>query len=246
MAHSKRNPLPRLLELVIRERDRLIDAVEQHSATAVPPSIVGPDGMGELVDTGEVGKLLARFRPRDGRGEFETFYDAAVRMLNESPNGSHWLPKLERLRTCHQRLYHRAQRLAEERKRGLFGWSIKHHAPALNELTSVATAFRSRRAASEKSVRRTVKRRRPTTEPKHLTDRQCEVLEVVAQCDGNFTKAGKRLGIHRKTVAEHYHTALRKTGRTATKPQTRRLPTDRRGQALESSDRRLGGGSGGC
>lgn len=83
----------------------------------------------------------------------------------------------------------------------------------------------------------TRRRRRPRGDSvRPLTDRQLMAVQVVGECKGNFTEAGRRLGLHRKTVRLHYQAGMRKlaakthvrAGRGAPKRQA--LPESGRGE----------------
>ena len=87
------------------------------------------------------------------------------------------------------------------------------------------------KAVGESVPKRKRKRRQSSKEQIPLTSRQSEVVHIVAECKGNMSEAARRLGLHRKTVAEHYNTAMKKMGIAAIKHRTQSLPLDRRGQA---------------
>ncbi len=73
-----------------------------------------------------------------------------------------------------------------------------------------------------------------------LTARQVEVMQIVGEHKGNISEAARCMGLDRKTVSEHFNAACKKLGKKAmSKPRTRSLPQDNRGQANVSRDRRL-------
>ena len=83
------------------------------------------------------------------------------------------------------------------------------------------------------------RRRRPPLEKKiaELTARQIEVVQVAGECKQNFAEAGRRLGIDRKTVKQHWDAAMKKlsaagipTPARSLKTATRRLSESRRGE----------------
>jgi hypothetical protein len=87
------------------------------------------------------------------------------------------------------------------------------------------------------------KKRRCPLRP--LTDRQAEVMEVVARHEGNIPAAAAELGVSRQYTSDTYRTGCRKLGmqpkrRSAHKEQP--FPRDRRGQdrVAEGDDRRRG------
>jgi hypothetical protein len=82
---------------------------------------------------------------------------------------------------------------------------------------------------ADKPARRTRRGTKPR-KPRPLTGRQVEAVQVVGECKGDIAKAAKRLGLHRKTVAESYKAGLTKLGKVAVKHGTRLFPRDRRGQ----------------
>jgi hypothetical protein len=84
-------------------------------------------------------------------------------------------------------------------------------------------------------------RKRPPLEAAPLTEKQTEVVQIVGECKGNFAEAGRRLGLDRKTVKQHYQAAMGKMGKAAIKRVTGPLPCDRRGQSrlTDDDDRRL-------
>lgn len=78
---------------------------------------------------------------------------------------------------------------------------------------------------------------------KRITDRQREIAETVAHCQGNVAEAARRLGIDESTARQSYKEALRKLGQNPVRvrrPVTRSLPKDKRGQirVTEGDDRR--------
>jgi len=81
--------------------------------------------------------------------------------------------------------------------------------------------------AKAKRTRRGTRDRKP----RPLTPRQTEVVQIVGECRGDIAKAAKRLGLHRKTVAEAYRAGLKKLGKVAVTHGTRLYSRDRRGQA---------------
>ncbi len=97
-------------------------------------------------------------------------------------------------------------------------------------------------AATQGRQRANRKRKQPSADVKPLTVKQAQAVQVVGECEGNYAKAAKRLGVDRTTVKEHYLAAMAKLGQQATrgKPKKQRLPTDRRGQSniAEDTDRR--------
>lgn len=80
------------------------------------------------------------------------------------------------------------------------------------------------------------RRRRQPAEPKPLTPKQVEVVQLYGECKGDFAEVARRMNLDRKTVVEHYEAAMKKMGKTAVKPTTRSIPADRRGQATLSHD----------
>jgi hypothetical protein len=74
--------------------------------------------------------------------------------------------------------------------------------------------------------------------PRDLTAKQLEAAQVVAECNGNFAEAARRMGVKSpKTVRQHYETAMKKLGRKALgKPKMTSLPVDRRGQTNLADD----------
>jgi hypothetical protein len=81
------------------------------------------------------------------------------------------------------------------------------------------------------------RRQRRRTEPRPPTPKQLEVLHVVGEV--GFAEAARRLGIHRKTLKEHYDRAVKKAGPLATtllKGHTVQMPKDHREQADIAGD----------
>jgi predicted DNA-binding protein (UPF0251 family) len=77
------------------------------------------------------------------------------------------------------------------------------------------------------------RRRRMRQEPRPLTPKQTEAMQIVGECEGDLAEAARKVGICRKSLAERYSAALKKIGLTAAqylKPKTVSLPRDRRGQ----------------
>jgi len=76
------------------------------------------------------------------------------------------------------------------------------------------------------------KRRRPSLEVRSLTPRQVEVMQIASECETNLAETARRMGLHRKTVEQHYRAACKKLGIKAVtgKPKTHSIPLDRRGQ----------------
>lgn len=114
-----------------------------------------------------------------------------------------------------------------------------------NQIARVGELVReslSREQAPKKKRRR--KRRPPLDKDiRPLTDRQTEVVQIVGECKGNFAEAARRMCLNRKTVKEHYDTAMAKLGLAGVrnpakqlKPKTQRLPEDRRGQVNISGE----------
>jgi predicted DNA-binding protein (UPF0251 family) len=87
----------------------------------------------------------------------------------------------------------------------------------------------ARRVRNTPPVKR---RRRPgLRNVRPLTPRQLEATQAVADCEGNLSKAAKRLGIARNTLLEIYNAANEKLGIAALKKhRTHSTPKDRRGQ----------------
>jgi len=78
-----------------------------------------------------------------------------------------------------------------------------------------------------------------------LTEKQQQILQMVAECNGNKSEAARRLRLDVSTVRQHWRAGMEKLGKLATTskaPKKQRLPSDRRGQAdvSESDDRRRG------
>jgi hypothetical protein len=84
------------------------------------------------------------------------------------------------------------------------------------------------------------RRRRPAAEPKPLTAKQVEAVQIVGECRGDFAEAARRLKRDRKTIVGHYEAAQEKLGKSAVKAATQPLPKDRRGQEniADGDDRR--------
>ena len=126
-------------------------------------------------------------------------------------------------------------RALQKRDPGFAGRLLRE---AEKRFPEVAKALKTRLSGAKSTKRR----RRQTDKVRPLTERQAEVLVAVGECNGSLTAAAKRLGIDRKTVAQHYEVCLRKLGHKVVRHATRRLPTDRRGQLNISpeDDRRRG------
>lgn len=81
--------------------------------------------------------------------------------------------------------------------------------------------------------------RNRTAESRPLTPRQTEVMQVVAENNGNIAAAARALARDPKTVRETYNAGLKKLGRRVL-PKAKTIPMrhDRRGQVDVSEDRR--------
>jgi hypothetical protein len=95
--------------------------------------------------------------------------------------------------------------------------------------------------AGEPSKPQRRRRKRPPMIEKPLTDKQVEAVQIVGECSGNLSEAARRLATDRSALTQRYRAALRKMGKAVVKHATKRLPTDRRGQATvgERDDSRL-------
>ena len=104
----------------------------------------------------------------------------------------------------------------------------------------------TKKEASKKGGEPSEPRKTRRTISKPLTDKQAEALQVVAECQGNYTKAGKRMGIGRKAAEQRYKAAMKKMGKKIIKHATEQMPVDLRGQPTvdAESDQKLGGSGG--
>jgi predicted DNA-binding protein (UPF0251 family) len=93
--------------------------------------------------------------------------------------------------------------------------------------------------ASKSATGRRRRRRQPAKPIDSLTSRQAEAVHIVGEANGNFSEAAKAMGISRAAVVKLYRKAMHRLGRNAlTKPRTKAIPTDQRGQdnvAVKSS-----------
>ena len=97
---------------------------------------------------------------------------------------------------------------------------------------TMAADYRERLAACARYFDAARKRRRPSLEVRSLTPRQVEVMQIASECETNLAETARRMGLHRKTVEQHYRAACKKLGIKAVtgKPKTHSIPLDRRGQ----------------
>ncbi|MFH0964718.1 MAG: hypothetical protein V2A58_12000 [Planctomycetota bacterium] len=81
--------------------------------------------------------------------------------------------------------------------------------------------------------------RRASYKTPGLTPKQIEACAMLTECNGNYVKAGRRLGRDPKTVRQHVQTAYKKMGEKlpAGKPKKQDHPHDKRGQVLLSGGR---------
>ncbi len=94
--------------------------------------------------------------------------------------------------------------------------------------------------ATKHEAKRPRRKRRAALEPKQLTARQVEIVQLYGECKGDFAEMRRRLGVDRKTVVEIYEAASRKLGTAAVaNPSTTSMPQDHRGQVNVSEDRRV-------
>jgi hypothetical protein len=98
---------------------------------------------------------------------------------------------------------------------------------ALSDLRQLAAPTRS-----DKRRRRSKHRRSPPKKPRPLTEKQTEAMQLVGEHKGDITAAARAAGKSRQAMAKLYQKACAKLGQSVREkaPQTRRLPTDRRGQ----------------
>ncbi len=112
--------------------------------------------------------------------------------------------------------------------------AVNDHSQLLQVVAGeIKLAERSVDAPQEKPRGKPSRRRRTKpADDKPLTQRQAEVVHIVAECEGNISKAAKQLGRNPKTVRETYATAMEKLGKAARpmKPKTLRAAVDKRGQ----------------
>jgi DNA-binding CsgD family transcriptional regulator len=109
------------------------------------------------------------------------------------------------------------------------------------------------RGTDPNSPRQKKRTRRPAIEknPRPLTPRQTEVMQIVGECKGNFAQAARQIGLNRKTVEQHYIAATKKLGMHAVRAAERkpkapqRLPEDHRQQvdAFKNEDGQVRPGS---
>jgi hypothetical protein len=98
----------------------------------------------------------------------------------------------------------------------------------------LSQAWKPEKGSKVKAVAK--KRRTKLPVESRLTPKQAEAVATVASCKGNVAEAAKRLKKDRKTVVESYEKGLEKLGRNNMKHVTKRMKTDRRGQADLSED----------
>jgi DNA-binding CsgD family transcriptional regulator len=108
----------------------------------------------------------------------------------------------------------------------LRGWADEIDAEDASQAAGGAEAASAGKPAAQRR-----KRKRQPVKGKALTPRQAEVVHIVGECKGDFAAVGRRLGIDRKTVEQHYNAAMQKLGKAAVKHATQPLRSDRRGQA---------------
>ncbi len=97
---------------------------------------------------------------------------------------------------------------------------------------TMAADYRENLAARARFFDTGRKHRQPPLEVRPLTARQLEVMQIASECEANLAETARRMGLHRKTVEQHYRAACKKLGIRASteKPKTDRIPLDRRGQ----------------
>lgn len=114
---------------------------------------------------------------------------------------------------------------------------VGEHIPAAGDdrgwMDLQAAVERCQRDRVKLTGRKRPKRKRDDGSRRPLTAKQAEAVEVVCTCNGNIAKAAKQLGRDRKTVYEHYITAMDKLGKDPSKRhKVSSLPHDRRGQPM--------------
>lgn len=161
---------------------------------------------------------LFKLALRDDRDEKANFNDVFCSLWR------HWLPtkddKFE---------YRRFQR---PRLDLTYANYIRAFAEFVADLTPAKTAH---------GVKPPRRRRRSTPQPKPLTARQTEAMKHHGDCQGKIAEIARRMGVVRKTAAQHVKAAFTKLGKNVpTKAKTTSLKTDRRGQAdvAKSDDHR--------
>lgn len=81
------------------------------------------------------------------------------------------------------------------------------------------------------------RRRRRGPDVQKLTVKQRVAIEIVADCQGDFAKAARRLGKDRKTVKQHYDAGMKKMGEAiGRKPKVKSLPTGSRGESEATAE----------
>jgi hypothetical protein len=98
--------------------------------------------------------------------------------------------------------------------------------------TILAICLAGLKGKGKKRIRRQSKPR----EPRPLTAKEVEAVQIVGECKGNIAEAARRLGKDRKTVDEAYKSGLGKLGKEPVKRGTQTLPRDRRGQTYLAAD----------
>ncbi len=112
----------------------------------------------------------------------------------------------------------------------------RNHSDLMQLRRAVVDRVRKRIVAIRNVTEKPRKRKRQAMKASPLTAKQTEAVQVVGECKGSFAEAGRRLGVDRKTVQQHYQAAMKKLGKSAVKHATQSLPSDRRGQADLSAD----------
>jgi hypothetical protein len=117
------------------------------------------------------------------------------------------------------------------------GWNRHLVEPEVRSFLDDLAASPDAALKPDKPKRRTP---RPPTEPRELTKKQAEAVQVVGECKGSIADAARRLARDPKTVRQHYNAAMEKMGRKVVKAATKPTPTDRRGQEklADGDDRR--------
>ena len=93
------------------------------------------------------------------------------------------------------------------------------------------------RAPGTPAGKRKRRRRKTPQNPRPITAKQTEAMQIVGECQGNLAEAARRIGINPKSLRERYDAACKKLGRKAVKAMTKSFPKDRRGQEdVASSD----------
>jgi hypothetical protein len=128
----------RLIELALVERDLLMNAVDDDRRSPEQQHKIDTwESEGGWFPPGKTTELLSEFQPRMGYSKFDQLYQEAVAEVMQTSAANYCLPKLEAVKSAHEKMLEDARRCYEHRCGTESLRSHTEHCNALNGLMAL-------------------------------------------------------------------------------------------------------------